>query len=385
MNKYLIAGLSVFLILLVVATVFISNLLRRREEEGKTTVTTPIPTVSFESRGVPSPRGASRETNLSPQEKQRLLDEARRFSKVFTQDQLDSTKKFNVKLPYESADFDIAYSDLTGQYFVKKKTPQADAKLDEFLRQNNMSAVRDNFNYLFVFGDEPVSEQRNKAEDKARKAREEPKEESRVPVPSPPSVAPQKKDIELLVKLVKSLTNLGSGAGQAGQGGAGLIPNAGVLDGIFNEAGQKAGTPPVILRAVMRIECGSILSLPPETIVEYSTAGNGIPPGHPCFRNSAGAMGPMQFMSGTWPGYGSAVNRIGGYPHEPYVENIRDSVYASAEKLKSDSQAPDFNWSQEQVRRAIVCYHAGCARYPNNIPQSTQRYFDQVWQEYTGS
>lgn len=51
-----------------------------------------------------------------------------------------------------------------------------------------------------------------------------------------------------------------------------------------------------------------------------------------CYRpNEAGAMGPMQFMPGTWPAYKSA---SGAPPYSVY--DARDAVFAAAAKLASD-------------------------------------------------
>lgn len=47
--------------------------------------------------------------------------------------------------------------------------------------------------------------------------------------------------------------------------------------------------------------------------------------------NSAGAMGPMQFMPGTWPAYSAS---SGEPPYDVY--NARDAIFASAAKLSAD-------------------------------------------------
>ena len=118
-----------------------------------------------------------------------------------------------------------------------------------------------------------------------------------------------------------------------------------------------------------------------EKIIEYSQPNKGIPIGHGCYRNSIGASGPMQFLPYVWTSYASSVNRFGGYTHTPYIANIRDSVYGAAWKLKRDSRTTDINWTYDQVRRAIICYNAGCGRL-NNPPSSTLRYLKAVWAIY---
>src|SRR5206468_1134879 len=110
----------------------------------------------------------------------------------------------------------------------------------------------------------------------------------------------------------------------------------------------------------------SIFGFSAQKVAAYSQPGGGLQSGDSCYSpNSAGAEGPMQFIPRFWIPYSTAVNRYGGYNHKPYIENIRDSVYAAAENLKKNSLAHGFDWTYENVRRAIICWNAGCSRLDN--------------------
>jgi len=329
------------------------------------------------------------ETKTDPS---KLLNETKNLP-ILTEEDADKNFQLQDKIPYISQDFELGYSDLTGKYYVYKKTPKADAQLNKFFsdfKPSNLNVV--NKNVAQAINEEELKiidfnssiEKESISKSDNTQDYEKVKEENR------------KNNLQVLSKLFTQLFSPSTGGtdqlsdflsnedGEATPNLEVLIPSVETnltLDGIFNEAGIKIGTPPKILRGVMSRECPPLINLPNEKIIEYSKPGNGIPPTHGCYRNSIGVMGPMQFFPGLWSDYGRAVNRFGDYTHNPYIENIRDAVYGAAWKLKRDSRTTDLNWTYDQVRRAVVCYNAGCGRL-NNPPSSTLRYLEAVWNIY---
>jgi len=167
------------------------------------------------------------------------------------------------------------------------------------------------------------------------------------------------------------------------------------LDALFAEAGQRVGTPPPLIKAVMAHECGVLLSETPSNILAWSQAGAGLPITHKCFDGGVAKgdgldLGPMQFyIPRYFEVYSQSVNQFGNYNRpKPYVENIVDSVYASAYKLKLDSESSDSNFSCLEVKRASWCYACGCSRYDNgNLGAYGCRFapglFQYLWGYYT--
>ena len=62
----------------------------------------------------------------------KLLNEAKNLP-ILTGDEADKNFQLQDKMPHITPDFELGYSDLTGQYYIYKKTPQADAQLNKFL------------------------------------------------------------------------------------------------------------------------------------------------------------------------------------------------------------------------------------------------------------
>ncbi|MEK6952052.1 MAG: hypothetical protein AABX29_03485 [Nanoarchaeota archaeon] len=311
------------------------------------------------------------ETKTDPS---KLLSETKNLP-YLTGEDADKNFQLQDKMPYVSQDFELGYSDLTGKYYLYKKSPKADAQLKKFLENNSIT----NLNNLIYEVNKNVQNVITLDENKIidYNLTELKKSDSKY-------LDKIKQDIRLLSEVVKIFSEPIEPKQEISSSQSAILKEDLNLDKIFNEAGSKVGTPPKILKGVMTRECPPIISLPNEKIIEYSNPGNGIPIGHGCYRNSIGASGPMQFLPDVWTGYAFAVNRFGGYTHTPYIANIRDSVYGAAWKLKRDSRSTDLNWTYDQVRRAIICYNAGCGRL-SNPPSSTLRYLEAVWNIYNST
>ncbi|OGK60392.1 hypothetical protein A3G67_00770 [Candidatus Roizmanbacteria bacterium RIFCSPLOWO2_12_FULL_40_12] len=364
MNK-VIVGALVFLILLIFISVLFTSFLGGRNQQGQGVSVTPIPTQQFESSG-------QKDFSASQQVVEKI-------NKTFSSDELEQVDAFNKKLPFSSDSLDIGYSDALGQYFIQKKNPDADQELEEFLSENNMLDLKNDFDYLFVTTNTSVAAAILKAENDFIKSELDQSEESTESA-APKGKTDQEKNILLLTELTVALQNIGKKTDLAG-----AIANPTAIDEIFNEAGGKVGTPPKMLKAIMSIECGRLLGAPPQEIASYSAPGAGLPPSHFCYRNRGGypAFGPMQFVPGTFARYGSSVNRLGGYTHRPNIQNIRDSVYAAAELFLLNSGATGGNWGPEQIKRAYVCYAAGCRQYDTGrLGADTQRLFAMFLERY---
>ncbi|MBI2051821.1 M23 family metallopeptidase [Candidatus Roizmanbacteria bacterium] len=196
MKKFIIV-LSVVLFFLILVTILIGNSLKRRESP-KNVAISPVPQIPYEAQ-----RGTTvkRAPTLAPLPQDEGADDF-----PFSRDEESALSKFQKLLPYSSPDFDVGYSPILNQYFVQKKTPDAEKKLDELLKNNNLADIRTSRPALFIFTDAPVDQVIRKKESEVLKRRTE-QAEAQIRI-SPPAVAPQKKDIDLLVKLVESLTKI---------------------------------------------------------------------------------------------------------------------------------------------------------------------------------
>lgn len=415
----LVAGIVVLLVLVVVTSLYQQN------EEQKAEILKLTPTPIRDARGrilspTPNPYPPLSDLQVARNKKAEPTIKA---IKVLTPEERNAVQTVRTRLPVITNDYEIGYSDYFDKFFIYRKTPQAQEGIQSYFESQNLGTVFEAFPDLFIYVSAPVEGEIQKAEDELFNRRLQARHSNIQGVatvqaqdaanPEPiddsatiPDQTDSKHFIKYFVNLLRGLpedTDLdqtkyvpgsppaGSGGGGGNFSGSGNLPATGDLAKIFNEAATKIGTPAKILQAVMRHECGRLLDPGFTTdaqIAEWSTPGKGLPPDHFCFENDGGDQGPMQFnkYAGSFSSYGSAVNEYGGYSHTPYVENIRDAVYAAALKLRAESNGatPGGQWTREQVIHAIICYNAGCGRV-DNPPSSTRQYAEEVWQEYSSS
>lgn len=381
--KKLIIILSIVFFVLIITFTLIS---RRNAKISKQTIV-PTSTIKRPETILPT---------LIVQEKQKEV--ARVNKQVMTIEQAERFQNTRTKLPIKTPDFEIAYFPLLNEYFILKKSARADQEINLFLQNNGLSDIRNNFPNLFITTTEPTEEAIKKAEDDFLK------KTHRGPYALPSSqvkgafsgeVKGTSDEDEFLNNLWKVNHTLQNDPnlteGEEGAGGTNTPPPGGgptgdtsSIDAIFNEVANKVGVPAALPKAVMQKECGSVLSLSSEEISQFSQPGQGITADHPtvglCFDNHFDVgccYGPMQFTEGTWQGYATAVNDLGGYSHNPYIENIRDSVYGAAKKLKSDGGGGDVaSWTKEQFFQAFRSYYGACGdSYDPN-------YCEDAWQNY---
>ncbi|OGY21514.1 MAG: hypothetical protein A2126_04245 [Candidatus Woykebacteria bacterium GWB1_45_5] len=139
---------------------------------------------------------------------------------------------------------------------------------------------------------------------------------------------------------------------------------------LFLAAGAWAKVPAAVIAGIATREGPQIFSYTDEEILQYSAPGGEDPYNNSspndssiddCNVSWAGAMGPMQFMPGTWDGsggrYKEAVNIATNEGRDPDVCNIKDAIYAAAWKLKCDVTP------SEQVQE---CYDGKFTKYDYN-------------------
>lgn len=395
MNKLIIAA-GVILVILIIVTIFISSSKKNQTSQEFPTL---IPTTIFENGG-----GAASGKKLSEQEVQQLEQKVADInSHVFSTDQANRYDEVKSKLPVSNNDFAIGYSEALGQFFVQKKTAQADAALQKFFQDNNFLDVYQQFPDLFVTTNQPVDQAILQAEQNLANIKNEFYQQQQLQQQNQQSQQNiQKKqnkedlgqqqfinlmqtffsidttsdDLQELNKILKITPTSPSGiTGNNGGGtrGGTFIDNgiSQALMDIFNEAGNKVGIDPKLLAAIMRQECPTVLYWPQSQIVNHPT----LKFGDPCYTSYTGdtAYGPMQFTPGTWTSWAPRVKDMLG--HQPNYQNIRDAIFAAAFKLKAAAQAKDpFNLTQQEVFKAASAYRGGC---------TTNTYCQDVWDYYS--
>ena len=163
-------------------------------------------------------------------------------------------------------------------------------------------------------------------------------------------------------------------------GGAGVCSNVPApYDKIFGTAGDKWKVQPGFLAAIFVAEHGPVIRYrsgyspvtsktaefpeaggDPEAIIKWETS-------------SAGALGPMQFMPGTWPGYAQDANGDGST--DP--QNIVDAAFASAKYLAM-AGAGGNTTDLDKLRDAASQYNSGRPWSQGQNIRETSRYVPKV-------
>jgi hypothetical protein len=380
--KKVIVALLIILILLVAFTLFINKLITRPKVESQSQFTI-APTIEYQSRTTPD--------NTSP--------------KALPVSDLVKLQQLKTIIPLTSSDFEVGYLETLDKFIIVKKTPQAEEKFVQWAKIRGADTIVKDNPDLFVFTDKPLSEYQKEIEENYR------------PIPSITMPTPSLKESETtqsLIDILKVLLNFTQDSSSnpvpvSNPPDNGIKPTVGPtpqysspptsLTQLFNEAGTKVGVPAKILEAIMRIECGSTFNLSPEEISAYAQAGGRIPF---CGVNHCSAAGPMQITTGVdnlgdrtcsrcsrlgfcpnmWSIYGNAVQKY-SYSHQTNPMNIRDAVYAAAEKLKTDSKAASStNWTEEQVKYASYRYHGHCDEAHRYSFLGNRTYCEYVWWYY---
>jgi hypothetical protein len=159
-NKLIIIA-GVILILLIIVTLFISSLTKKAGSSQQPTL---IPTGVLNENG--GSFGGNIMPTLSEQEKQELEQQTTEInSHLLSSEEFNKLNEIKSKLPVTNNDFDLAYSELLGQFFVQKKSSQADSTLQKYLHDNNFLDVYQKFPELFVNVNKPVNQAIQQAEE----------------------------------------------------------------------------------------------------------------------------------------------------------------------------------------------------------------------------
>ena len=347
-------------------------------------------------------------------------------STPLTKEQVESLQKLKSTLrtkPEDNDDFAISYSEDLDQFFVQLKSEGASKKLEEYLSKDPVlvSTYKNDLYDFFQTSTTPPQKSIEKSHQQYDQYQEQKyrivqDSSSDTSVSLSPDLTYNQQRLQnqtsALNNLISALVSVRIPAPTSteklnitlpGLGSIDLNPTQvpqdssipSNLDALFAEAGQRVGTPPPLIKAVMAHECGVLLSETPSNILAWSQAGAGLPITHKCFDGGVAKgdgldLGPMQFyIPRYFEVYSQSVNQFGNYNRpNPYVENIVDSVYASAYKLKLDSKSSDSNFSCLEVKRASWCYACGCSRYDNgNLGAYGCRFapglFQYLWGYYT--
>lgn len=428
MAKKIILILVIILIVLILITYFISNLFKNKKPETEIKNLIPTAVVNYGSSSPVNKDSKTGKADTQIVQDKKLTDKIINQIKVLTQTDIEILNNLNKSLPFTSTDFDVEYSPYLNQYFISKKTPDADKQIALWVAENKLSELIKNPN-LFIFTNQPAADYKNQAEEIVVSAREQ---ALLTPFPSPTtasstpqlSITPtEQPDLSLLIDLLNAFFSIGTNLStleavpEAQPSGGQLtvqqtnlqystVPQS--LTQIFSEVSQKVGVPIKILEAVLRIEYPSTFNLSQQEIGFYSTPGNSMSGEY--LPNVCSATGPMQMTIGydrngsslcpkccwegscldtkggcpnAWASYARAVNTYGGYTHQPNPLNLKDNIYAAALKLKTDSAASDpVNWTQDQVYQAALRYYGSCSENARYEHLGNRTYCEFVWWYY---
>mgnify|MGYP001580925977 CR=1 FL=1 len=171
----------------------------RSSSTNNTTAISPIPTsvVDFNSASQDFPE----------------VDSEGEIDSLLTQDDKNKLALFNAKLPPQSSDFSMDYSDLLNQYFIEdKQSSQSAQQIDAFLSENGVSDIFRARPELLTRGSLNATQQRSEAEERYRFTI---KKFSLKTTPQTPKKEP--KEVQALFKLFDIMTtfDLGSSTSQS--------------------------------------------------------------------------------------------------------------------------------------------------------------------------
>ncbi len=151
-NKLIIVA-GVILVLLIVVTIFISSFGKKTQSGKQPTL---VPTGFFESTG------ERMKLTLSESELKQEVTEIN--SRLLSTGQVEKLDEIKTKLPVSTNNFALGYSEIVGQFYIQKKTPQADTAVQKFFQDNNFLDVYQKYPELFVTTKLPIQQAISQAE-----------------------------------------------------------------------------------------------------------------------------------------------------------------------------------------------------------------------------
>lgn len=168
---------------------------------------------------------------------------------------------------------------------------------------------------------------------------------------------------------------------------------------ILEDAAAAYRLPAGVLGGILSIEGPHVFGYSDAEIAQYGLSEGGADPVHST-PNECGAVGPMQFLTGSggtsacpnpgaltldvWSQYSNAINEVTGLTRVTLVQNIMDSIYGAAKKLRADASRlgvePDkVIWNRDDVFKAAGAYSGSC---DVATPTGTYSYCQIVYDYY---
>ncbi len=383
--KKILLILFIVLVFFIVFFVLITNSLNKKDSRSSNqTAPSSVNITTYPQQITQLQKSFSREIALLPQNVKAKLN------------------TLNTLLPFQNADFAVAYNPILNKYIIQLKSPQGQSVFNQWTQQqgiNDISANKD----LFIFTQEPIDQYINTVENiyssklnQIHNSTPTP-DPNQSPTPIPDQTHQDLQQLNDFLSIMMNTSDISSTDVNPSQTPNNLQPSPSInppsltLYSLFQEIGQQVGIPPKILEGVMHAETPSTFNLTSDQINQYSQPGAIIPG---CRPNECSATGPMQMSIGI-DGNGSSScpqccwqGKCYGYCPNAWVSygsgnpcNLKDNITAAARKLKNQSGAVDpNNWTEAQVYQAIKSYYGNCTvTYPrfNNLT-----YCGYIWNYY---
>ncbi len=151
-TKVLVIVAFVFLIVLVIVLSIVTRIVKQNSQNLKITPT-PIQTKKYQSQG---------KVVLSRVERLKEASKITKNANLLTKEQKANLEKLETKVNtqknkiIETEDFKLGFSEVTNQFYVQKKTAQAEEKLREYLKENNVLEVYEDDPAIFILTDEDL-------------------------------------------------------------------------------------------------------------------------------------------------------------------------------------------------------------------------------------